>query len=183
MLGLKSVHGSLRKASSSLCGRSERCEDIARARNSESLALDMSGSSERNFHWSGYGTSLPSTKQALPTLLLAPCSGSAIRFPKPPFGSLSWLGKILSYDPSPTSGFRSMAKVSTYVRTSRTNRAGCGSSKKNQRCAPFPERDLSRATGSPSSPRTSHIDELSVRQVDLSRSIAANLTVSSARSG
>ena len=182
-LGLKSVHGSFRNASSSHCGSNLRFSDKARVRISDRRFPEIKGISLRNRHWSENGTNRSSTKQELPARRAVPWSGSAIRFPKPPFGSRSWFGNIRSYDFSPISGLRSIVSVRTYVNTSRTNRAGCGSSKKNQRWAPLPERERSRATGRPISFKTSHIDALSERQLSLSRSIAANFTVSSGRSG
>jgi hypothetical protein len=46
----------------------------------------------RNAHWSGQGLNVALTKTELPASRARRWRGSAIRFPKPPLGRVSWLG-------------------------------------------------------------------------------------------
>ncbi len=61
--------------------------------------------------------------------------------------------------------------------------AGTGEPKKNQACAPLPERDRSMATGKPCRRQVSAKAVTSSCQVFLSKSAARNQQVSTGRSG
>lgn len=76
--------------------------------------------------WACYGVLF-----ALPFSLAFFCSGSAIRFPKPPFGKVSWFGKKRSYESRPISGRCSMVSVRRKKPIFRDNTAGSGSEKRS----------------------------------------------------
>jgi hypothetical protein len=88
-------------------------------------------------------------KTLLPDLRAWPCSGRAIRLPKPPAGKTSWLGKNLSYDLKPISLRVSIVSVRMSAPSARASRAGIGSEKKIQTWPPSPERERSSAAGMP----------------------------------
>ena len=102
-----------------------------------------------------------------------------MRFPKPPLGNVDWFGMMRSYESRLISGWVSSTRVMMYDSAVRTIRALVFSAKKNQMCAPFPERDLSKATGSSSSRTFLTTAKASRRQDDSSKSMTANVTVSS----
>jgi len=80
-------------------------------------------------------------------------------------------------------GERDIARVSRSVPSARPPAAGTVSEKKNQRCAPAPERERSTAGARPSSLQTSRSALTSAAHVSPSRSIASTQHVSSAKSG
>ena len=128
---------------------------------------------------SGNATRSSLRKTELPSCL-GPCwSGSAIRFPKPPRGMVSWLGNSRSYESMPSSCRLAIVSVMRWQPILRAVAAATGVAKKNQTCAPLPERERSTATGSPirrlvcTNARTSSIHAL------LSKSTARNQQVSS----
>jgi hypothetical protein len=59
--------------------------------------------------------------------------GSAMRFPNPPRGNVSWLEKKRSYDWNPISGRRSIDSVRTYEPSRRAKAAGMASAKSTTR--------------------------------------------------
>jgi hypothetical protein len=111
------------------------------------------------------------------------CSGKAIRFPNPPCGIVSWLGKRRSYESRPTSGRPSMVSVRTCDPSLRASAAGIASSKKNQAWAPRPERDRSTAAGRFRRRHAWRKAAASWRQSALSKSTARKKHVSSYSSG
>ncbi len=70
-------------------------------------------------------------------------SGRAMRFPKPPRGIVSWLGKNRSYDSMPSWCRRAMASVTREQPIFRATTAGTGVAKKNHTHANRPRRSSS----------------------------------------
>ena len=89
----------------------------------------------RNAHWSAHGTRWSSRKTLLPCSRGLFCNGKAMRFPNPPCGIVSWLGKRRSYESSPMSGRLSIVSVRRCDPSRRASAAGMASSKKSQTCA------------------------------------------------
>src|SRR5208283_930045 len=83
----------------------------------------------------------------LPCSLGRFCNGNAIRFPKPPLGIVSWLGKSRSYESRPISCLFSMVRVNNAHPSLRASTPDTGRSKNIQTCAPFPDRERSTETG------------------------------------
>ena len=111
--------------------------------NAELTALDI----VQYAHWSLNGRNLSSTKTLFPTFLAPPCNGSAIRFPNPPSGILSWFGKKRSYESKEILPFRFIASVRMILPNRLTLIAGIASVKKTHTCAPFPDLERSMLHG------------------------------------
>ena len=78
---------------------------------------------------------------------------------------------------------RDIVSVSKYDAILRAEVALTGAEKKDQACAPFPERDLSTATGKPRSVQVRAKAVTSARHCASSKSTATNQHVSSRSSG
>ena len=109
----------------------------------------------RYSHWSGKGSKYSFTKTLLPFFRALPCRGSATRFPSPPSGKVSWLGKNLSYDLKEIRPSLFIASVRIALPNLRAFTAKTGVSKKIQTCAPLPERERSIEQGMPQLLQTS----------------------------
>ena len=149
----------------------------------DTASAESRGNDDRNAHWSSYGRSSLSTNTLLPCSRAFRCRGKAIRLPKPPTGIVSWLGNKRSYDAKPISGRCSIVSVRIAAPSCRAVRAGIGSEKKIQTWPPLPERDRSRAAGTPFAWHVSIIADASAAQLALSKSAARNQQVSSGSSG
>jgi hypothetical protein len=82
-----------------------------------------------------------------PSLRRRPCSGAAMRLPKPPSGRTSWLGNSRSYERRSIDPRSTIASYSSAVPTARAVTAGTASAKKTHTWAPRPDWEISSAVG------------------------------------